>query len=183
MNTKKITIRFIEEGDAPYIQKYASDEEVAWTCNIPHPYPANGGNEHVQRVLKRRQEGIAFAFSILVDTKFTGIIGINSIDRKAGTAELDYWVAASFWNNGVGTGAAAQAIEYAFEKLDLKILRSACLVRNPASGRVLKKNGFIEIGKITPEKGKFKAQPGRRFELLRSDWAKQNQDGKGSRSY
>ena len=48
MNTKKVTIRFIEESDAPYIQKYASDEKVARTCNIPHPYPANGGKEHVR---------------------------------------------------------------------------------------------------------------------------------------
>lgn len=173
MKTKKVTIRFMEESDAPYIQKYASDEKVARTCNIPHPYPANGGKEHVQRVLKRRQEGIAYAFSILVDAKFAGIIGINSVDREAGTAELDYWVAAPFWNNGVGAAAAAQAIRYAFGELDLKILRSACFVRNPASGRVLEKNGFIEIGEITLENEKFKAQPCRRFELLRSDWAKQ----------
>ena len=174
MNTKKVTIRFIGESDAPSIQKYASDEKVARTCNIPQPYPANGGKEHVQRVLKRRQEGIAYAFSILVDGKFAGIVGINSVDREAGTAELDYWVAVPFWNNGVGTAAAAQAIRYAFENLNLKVLRSACFVRNPASGRVLEKNGFIEIGKITLGNEKFKGQPCRRFELLRSDWAGKN---------
>ena len=174
MNIKKVTIRFIEESDAPFIQEYATDERVARTCNIPYPYPANGGKEHVQRVLKRRQDDIAYGFSILVDGKFAGIIGINSVDRETQTAELDYWVAARFWNRGVGTAAAAQAIRFAFEKLGLKILRSSCLVKNPASGRVLEKNGFTEIGEIKAESEKLKGQACRGFELLRSDWAKQS---------
>ena len=133
----------------------------------------NGGKEFVQRVLKRRQKGIACGFSILVDGKFAGIMGINSIDREAGTADLDYWVATPFWNNGIGTAAASQAIKYVFKNLGLGILQSTCFVRNPASNRVLEKNGFIEIGEITLENEKFKAQLCRRFELLRFDWVKQ----------
>jgi len=173
MNPMEVIIRDIDESDAPSIQKYASDEKVARTCNVPHPYPEDGGKEHVQRVLKRRQEGTAYGFSILVDGEFAGIMGINSVDRKAGTTELDYWVASPFWNRGIGTAAAAQAIRYAFERLNLKVLRSACLSKNPASGRVLEKNGFIDIGEGKAEIGEFKGEPGRRFELLRCNWEKQ----------
>ena len=172
MSNSKVTIRFIEEKDSPYIQKYASDEKVARTCNIPHPYPPNGGKEHVLRVLKRRQDGISCAFSILIEGKFAGIIGINNIDRETASAELDYWVAVPFWNKDIATTAAEEAIRFAFEELNLTILRSHCLVKNPASGRVLEKNNFTEIGEMKAESEKFKGQPGRRFELKYSNWLK-----------
>lgn len=174
MDDIKVTIRFVEEKDAPFIQKYASDKEIAQTSNVPHPYPDKGGEEYVKRVMNWKQKGQSYTFSIICNGCFAGIMSVNGVDKQAGTAELDYWVAVPYWNKGVGTAAASKAIEFAFEDLNLKILRSSCLFGNPASGKVLEKNGFTQIGEVTAKEGKFKGEEGKRFQLLRSDWPKKS---------
>jgi RimJ/RimL family protein N-acetyltransferase len=88
-------------------------------------------------------------------------------------AELDYWVAVPFWNKGIATAAAKEAIRYAFEGLGLTTLYSSCLVRNPASARVLEKNGFTQISEFVNDGRfgtKFEGEPMKRFRLFRADW-------------
>ena len=63
-------------------------------------------------------------------------------------------------------------LQYAFEELQLTTVRSACLERNPASGRVLKKNGFVEAEGFVYTSTKFKDERAQRFELSRGEWLK-----------
>jgi len=58
-----------------------------------------------------------------------------------------------------------QAIKYAFEKLNLEIIRSACLAKNKGSIRVLEKNRFNRINEFVFEDGKFKGEVGYRYQL------------------
>src|SRR5687767_6077390 len=95
-----VTIRPIELTDAEAVQKYASDARVAQTTNIPHPYPSSGGHDFVQRAVAAREAGERYAFAILYNDEVVGAIGINAIDKDAGTAELDYCLAASCWGKG-----------------------------------------------------------------------------------
>jgi ribosomal-protein-alanine N-acetyltransferase len=94
-------------------------------------------------------------------------MSLNAVNVRESTAELDYWVAVPFWNRGICTSAAAQAIKFAFDELRLHTLRSGCLKRNPASGRVLEKNGFHMIGELVIPEGKFKGERFLRYELLK----------------
>jgi len=139
-----VSIRLVERTDAADVQRYASDPRIARSSNVPHPYPEDGGVAFVERVMAGRADGHQYAFAIQCDGHFAGIMTLNAVDRAAGTAELDYWVAVPFWNQGVGTVAAREAIQYAFEELNLSTLQSACLSSNLASARVLEKNGFIQ---------------------------------------
>jgi RimJ/RimL family protein N-acetyltransferase len=168
----KVTIRPIELSDAEAVQRYAADARVAATTNIPHPYPANGGQDFVERAVASREAGERYAFAILYDGELVGTIGINAVDKDAGTAELDYCVAAPFWHKGIGSEAARRAIEYAFGQLGLSALFSSCLKENVASARVLEKNGFVQTGEFANQ-GKFGTKfLGRamlRFRLQRKD--------------
>ena len=150
----KITIRPIELSDAEAVERYVADARVAETTNIPHPYPANGGRDFVKRAVAGREAGQRYAFAILYEGELVGTIGINAVDQDAGTAELDYCVAAPFWHKGIGSEAASQAIEYAFGQLGLSALLSSCLKENAASAKVLEKNGFVQIGEFANE-GEF----------------------------
>jgi len=60
-----------------------------------------------------------------------------------GLAELGYWIGLPFWGKGICTEAGKLVQEYAFETLGLKRLHARHLARNPSSGRVLEKLGFI----------------------------------------
>ena len=52
MTTFDVSIRPLELTDAPAVQRYASDERVARTTNIPQPYPDDGGEQFVKQCLE-----------------------------------------------------------------------------------------------------------------------------------
>ena len=109
-----VVIRPIVEDDAPLLQEYASDEKVALTCNVPHPYPEKGASDWIKRAERAWQSGECCTFAILYEGEFVGVVRLDSIDVNNGLAELDYFVAAPFWNKGIATVAVRQAIAYAF---------------------------------------------------------------------
>jgi len=139
----RVSFRPIVLSDAPLVQRFVSDAAVAATCNIPQPYPLDGGLRFVERAVAAREAGTRYAFAILYDGEFVGTIGLNAVNHQEGSAELDYALASSPWNQGIMTEAARQAIEYAFEILGLRVLRSGGLVENKGTARVLEKNGFV----------------------------------------
>ena len=169
MNTLDITIRPIESGDAEAVQRYASDEQIARTCNVPHPYPENGGERFVKQGIEDRQKKKRFPSAILLKGDFVGIIGLNDPDFQNRTIGVDYWLGVPFWGNGIMTEAVRLAVEYAIEDLEMTTVFSLCWEGNPASCRVLEKNGFNEIKSIINDGKygqKFKGQRIRRFKLV-----------------
>ena len=158
-----ITIREPVIEDAQKIEKEASNPNIGKTCNVPFPYPKGGGHSFIQRVTLGRQEKRQFAFVVECNNIFSGIVTLNDVDYSKQKAALDYWIAFSQWNKGIGTEAARLAISYAKESLNLDHLFSACLCGNPGSGAVLIKNGFKEIGRFTFKEGKFCGKEAIRF--------------------
>lgn len=169
----KIKIRPIEVGDAAAVQRYAAQEKLARTCNVPHPYPENGGEWFVKRSIEARLKREHFTSAVLADGQFVGVVGLNDPDFKAGTVECDYWIGVPHWNKGVGTSAVGLAVQFAFDELGLQTVFSGCWEGNPPSARVLQKNGFKEIDSIvgTDTYGwKKKGEPIRRFRLTKHEW-------------
>ena len=164
----QVTIRPIELSDADSVQQYASDAALAETCNVPHPYPVDGGATFVEGTVQGREAGKRYTFAILYNSDFAGVMTLNAVDKEAGTAELDYWVAVPFWGIGIGTAAAAQAIRFAFEELGLSTLQSCTLLNNVASARILEKNGFVQVGEFVNDGSygnKFLSQKMKRLQL------------------
>ncbi len=139
----KVSLRPMNFTDAPSVQLFASDAAVAATCNIPQPYPQDGGLRFVENAVAAREEGTRYPFAILYEGGFVGTISLNAINREEGSAELDYALASSHWNRGIMTEAARQAIQYAFDVMGLSLLRSGGLAENRGTARVLEKNGFV----------------------------------------
>lgn len=67
-------------------------------------------------------------------------------------------------------------MNYAFTDLDMELVNAACLEGNPASSRVLEKNGFIETGKFILNNFKFKDEAARWFGLTWENWVKRNSE-------
>jgi ribosomal-protein-alanine N-acetyltransferase len=173
----RITIRPIELSDGAAVQRYAADEKLARTCNVPHPYPDNCGEEFVKASVEARQKRERFPSAVLLNGEFVGVVRLNAPDFEARTIECDYWIGVPHWGKGIATQAIALAVEFAFRELDIERVFSGCWEGNPASARVLEKNGFEEIdGTVGTETNgrKFKGQWFRRFRLKRSNWENHN---------
>ena len=63
-------------------------------------------------------------------------------------AELGYWIAKPYWNQGICTEALRAMIDYCFNTKGFFTLWCDFFVDNPASGRVMEKCGFRDTGEV-----------------------------------
>ena len=166
----EVTIRPLRLDDAAAVQRYASDERVARTTTIPQPYPSDGGETFVKQAVEAHANGEEFYFGILADGELIGALDLRSIDRENRSLECGYAIAVSHWGKGITSKALSLALCYAFCELGMDVVRSSCLRRNPASARVLEKNGFRETGEYISEIPKFNGEPFRGFQLTKREW-------------
>ncbi|MDE2797630.1 MAG: GNAT family N-acetyltransferase [Gemmatimonadota bacterium] len=170
----EVKIRPLRFSDAAAVQCYASDERVARTTTIPQPYPENGGEIFVRKGIREHRNREAFYFAIVADGDVIGVVELGAVDYEKRNVRCDYGIASSHWGRGITTRAVALALHYAFCELDMEIVHSTCLKRNPASARVLEKNRFQEMDKFLYNSSKFENEPARRFQLTRQAWRKHN---------
>ena len=106
----------------------------------------------------------------LFDKKVAIILGIYSKyynDQLCGLFELYHYISdemkvsigyrlnKEFWNKGIATEATSLIINYLFNQTDITTISSSNMVDNPASGRVLEKNGFFRIEEAILEEWGF----------------------------
>ena len=173
----EVTIRPLRLSDAAAVQCYASDERVARTTTIPQPYPKNGGETFVRKGIRAHRNREAFYFAIVADGDMIGVVELGAVDYEKRSVRCDFGIASSHWGRGVTTRAVALALHYAFCELGMEIVHSACLKRNPASARVLEKNGFQETEGFLYNSSKFENEPARRFQLTRQAWISAQTEG------
>lgn len=142
MRPAPIRIVPIRERHLEDIQRYASDETVAATCNLPYPYPENGALQFYKHVNSPQLKGRRYTFAIEQSGEFRGVCGIGREGPYDRAAEVGYWVALPYWGKGVATAATRLLVEFGFRKMRLERQVARCLTENPASRKVLESNGF-----------------------------------------
>ena len=91
----------------------------------------------------------------LVTVPGTGVIGSAGMGEHEGEPELGYWIARDHWGRGYATEAADAVLRIA-RTLGHRRVVAGHFTDNPASGKVLRKLGFVPTGR-----------PGKRFSLAR----------------
>ncbi len=149
LETQRLRIRPLERSDTLAIQKAACVREIADTMiSLPHPYPTGEAERYVARQQPEREAGRSVIFTIEQKTEglFCGLIEVRDIDREHSQGELSFWLAVEAWGQGYMSEVVQAVVRYAFESLGLNRLFAYHMLRNPASGRVLEKNGFNQEG-------------------------------------
>ena len=130
-----------------------STSEIAEnTLTFPYPYR----EEHAHFWFKMAEEGFqkkeAFIFGIREkeNLKLIGGIGLH-LDVAHHKAEVGYWLGKSFWNKGYVSEALQRILQFGFEELHLNKIYASHFPHNPASGKVLQKNGFEFEGILKQE--------------------------------
>ncbi len=174
LETPLLRLRPLELSDMLAIQKAASAREIADTMiSLPHPYPAGEAKRYIARQQAEREAGRSTTFTIEQKAEgwFCGVVEVRDIDREHSQGELSFWLAVEAWGRGYMSEAAQAVVRYAFEDLGLNRLYAYHMLRNPASGRVLEKNGFKQEGLLRQRVRKWgQFEDVAQWAILRQEW-------------
>lgn len=149
METGRLMLRPLVLAHKEEIQKSACEREIADTMiSLPHPYPDGEAERYISRKLIEREAGSSVTYIIekKEEKGFCGIIELRDLDFEHSLGELSFWLAREAWGQGFMSEAVHIMVQYAFEELGLNRLYAYHMLRNPATGRVLEKNGFRQEG-------------------------------------
>lgn len=148
LETDRLVLRPFVADDAFDVERLAGMREIAdTTLNIPHPYPHGGAAAWIGTHQTAWNDGTNATFAIInkESGKLVGVISLM-IKPEHRRAELGYWIAVDSWNAGYATEASRCVIDFGFEQLKLHRIEARHFLRNPASGRVMKKLGMQQEG-------------------------------------
>ena len=142
--TERLLLRPAWPEDADALFGGIADKGVVRNlARAPWPYLP----EHALTFVKRMQDPRYPVFLITMPTeRGSQLVGCIGIDAGEDATELGYWIARPFWGRGFATEAGRGVIEIA-RLLGHERLSAGHFTDNPASGRVLRKLGFVPTGK------------------------------------
>jgi len=143
--TRRLVLRPFRGEDAAEVTRLAGDRAVAdTTLNIPHPYEAGMAEAWIATHRLLFEQRAQATFAVTRDGVLVGACGLLS-DPDGRGAELGYWLGRPWWGRGYATEAAGAVVAWAFDALDVARVYAHCMVRNPASRRVLEKLGMRPV--------------------------------------
>jgi RimJ/RimL family protein N-acetyltransferase len=161
-----------ESDKPALLEHLRSKDVYNTTLNIPHPYTEADADFWIhKRIETTKRQGIETTFAIRdANENLIGGIGADGLEiahnptfnnhpsvlitedtaprlltpdsPRAHRVEFGYWLARSYWGQGIMTDAVRVFVAYAFRELGLLRLTAHVFESNIASARVLEKNGF-----------------------------------------
>jgi len=135
--------------DAPMLVKAANWPAIARNMeNFPSPFRMSDALDWIEsmRLPAPQLTEMKFAVFLGETNEIVGGVALVDINRKNGSAELSYWCTPAYWGNGYATEASKRLLQYAFEVLELVVVRATCFADNTASRRVMEKIGMTFRG-------------------------------------
>jgi RimJ/RimL family protein N-acetyltransferase len=143
LETERLILRPPRQEDAAAIMAVATDERVAATTYLPHPFLQEDFDRWLESVLGAWREKGTGVFAVFTrhDGAFIGSMSLRPSDT-AGNASTGFWFAPAVWGQGYATEALQAVLRFGFERLSLECVEGRHFAFNPASGRVLEKAGM-----------------------------------------
>ena len=146
IETERLILRKPELSDAESIAKNANDIEVSkWLLVVPNPYTLKDAISWIKS-FDDPKEGYSFTIELKSEKCIIGGMGLHKIDLEKKRADVGYWIGSNYHRKGYGSEALAAIIDFAFNKLELKVLEAGVFEGNPSSGKMLEKFGFKIVG-------------------------------------
>jgi RimJ/RimL family protein N-acetyltransferase len=148
--TDRLKLRAFEKADAENVARYVGERVIAAnTLSIPHPYTLEMAVEWIETHAESylNLEGVNWAITGKASGDLFGAIGLV-LQLEHDRAELGYWVAVQHWNRGYATEATGKVINFGFSTWNLERIYAQHFVGNPASGKVMTKNGMHYEGNL-----------------------------------
>jgi [ribosomal protein S5]-alanine N-acetyltransferase len=147
IETKKLLLRQLHESDFPTLVRELNNYNITRnTGRVPYPYSLQDAVDYLQFVKGLSSKSCVRALTRPSSPeKLLGVVAYLFSAEKD-DAELGYWLIESEWGKGLMSEAVGAMVGHAFGVTNIEKLIATFQIENPASGRVLQKAGFNEIG-------------------------------------
>jgi RimJ/RimL family protein N-acetyltransferase len=148
IETAKFILRNIAKGDEFAIAKNINDKTISRnTATIPYPYKLKDAEDWIKVCLDREKEKdpTELALAVVIDGEVCGAVSLHKI-KKNHKAEIGYWLAKKYWGRGIFSEVIKIVTELSFKKFKLRRIYAGVYSFNPASMKVLIKNGYVLEG-------------------------------------
>jgi len=175
LKTERLFLRPISVNDLEDVFPNVTDPEIARHMSWEPHKSKHETKLFLERLQKEMHDERTYTWSIFIKDKFCGIVSLISVLRKHRAltydrAELAYWVARDFHNQGIMTEACKSVVDFAFTNLNLHRLTVSHATANKASEALINKLNFRYIGE---EREAFKKNGSwlnhKLYELLKQD--------------
>ncbi|WP_318617645.1 GNAT family protein [Sporosarcina sp. YIM B06819] len=171
--TSRLRLTEVQVEHAPAIFEIFSNREVLKYYGMD-PFQELVQAENIVRHFKNSfdtKRGMRWAIINNDDNRFIGTIGLNNLSLGMKKAEVGFEIHPDFWRSGITSEALHAVLDYSFEELGLHRMGAVTFLANDASIGLLKKQGFLEEGKLRS----YLFQNGQShdafvFSLLREEW-------------
>ena len=148
LETDRLLLRPFELSDASRVKELAGDRAIAdTTLNVPHPYKDGMAEQWISTHQSKFEAGelVNYAITLKSTQELIGAIGLT-VNKRFNSSELGYWIGKEYWGQGYCTEASKNMLEYGFKALGFHKIIATHFLRNPASGKVMKKIGMNKEG-------------------------------------
>lgn len=142
------SLRPFNPSDSHSLAFHANNREVWLGVRdiFPFPYTEEDAKSFIEYAISTQTEII---LAIDVNGKAVGAIGLHLKDDVFKlNGEIGYWLGAGLHGKGIATNAVAQMVDLAFNEYKLLRVYAEVFSNNPASARVLEKNGFEQEARL-----------------------------------
>ena len=145
--TPRLTLRPGWIEDAPALTRAVADERVVMTlARLPWPYRLADAESYLAMPVPRGEAAcLIFAHDMGDRPRLIGGCGVHRGDVRH---EIGYWITPDAWGRGYATEAGRALLGIARYGLGHRVLDAHHHLDNPASGRVLRKLGFVPTGQV-----------------------------------
>lgn len=143
-----VVLRRWEESDLGCVEEASRDPEIPQGTTVPARFTAADGLAWIERQWGRREngEGLSLAIADAASNEALGAVVLMS--RRAGTAELGYWLIERARGAGRGSSAVKLLVRWALTEAGLARVEALVEPDNVASQRVIEKAGFVREGHL-----------------------------------
>jgi RimJ/RimL family protein N-acetyltransferase len=135
---RRVTLRPIEEEDAPVVTRWQNQPEIWWSMDYERPWSLQGVREDLER---SRAEGHSFV--IEADGRPVGRIGLDRFRRRDRICSLYLYIGEpDSWGRGHARDALMALLAHAFDRMDLARVEALTLAANTRGVRVYERCGF-----------------------------------------
>ncbi len=143
-----VSLRQLTMKDADDVFEYSSDPVVAKTVLwLPHTHISET-RAYLRYVLRqyKQNEPCSVAIAENKTDKVVGTMSVMWVNEDNASAEIGYSLSRDYWNRGYMTEAVSLILSFLFDELGLNRIEAQHQTDNPASGRVMQKNGMQHEG-------------------------------------
>ncbi|MFD4339686.1 GNAT family N-acetyltransferase [Streptomyces anulatus] len=141
-----IRLRFLTAADAPAVRRVYSGAATRFLGRSA--MTSREAAEYVSRVREWAAAEPVEQYVLGVDVS-GDLLGVVKLGRRpGGHGRVSYVLREDRWGQGYATRAVEELVVFAFTTVGLDSLGAKHRPDNPASGRVLVKAGFAQVGKV-----------------------------------